>query len=159
VRRWSLPLSLWIVALLAGPGAQPVAAADATPVPCSEQHPGDGPAGLDLALLCTLDRIRGSLTDAASGAPAVPPAVVIGVVGSLLALVVVGRALRSGDRRRAPAVATTPREWWVCPACRSFNPPAAEHCYGCGITRPPDAAVAPTAESAVAEQRFGRPFD
>jgi hypothetical protein len=140
-----------LLLLTTAPGA-----AAAEPVPCAEAYPTAGPGGLDLALFCTVDRIRATIQDAAAGGPSLPPLAIALVLGALLVVVIVWRFVASrAGKRLAPA--PTPPNWWVCPFCRSFNPPEAGQCYGCAITRPADAAIAPTADSAVMDQRPSRP--
>jgi hypothetical protein len=143
-----------LACLLLLTAASGVAAAE--PVPCAEAYPSAGPGGLDLALFCTVDRIRVTIQDAAAGGPSLPPLAIAMVLGALLVVVIVWRFVASrAGKRLAPAA--TPPNWWVCPFCRSFNPPEAAQCYGCAITRPADALVAPTADSPTMDQRTGRP--
>ncbi len=131
------------------------AAAEPAPVPCPEAYPTAGPGGLDLALFCTVDRIRATIQDAAAGGPSLPPLAISVVLGAMLVVVIVWRFVASKAGRLAAA--PTPPNWWLCPFCRSFNPPEAGQCYGCGISRPPEALVAPTAESTAMDDRPGRP--
>jgi hypothetical protein len=143
-----------LLTLVTAAGA--AAAEPTTPVPCAEAYPTAGPGGLDLALLCTVDRIRATIQDAAAGGPSLPPLAISLVLGAMLVVVIVWRFVASkAGKRLAPA--PTPPNWWVCPFCRSFNPPEAGQCYGCAISRPPGALVAPTAESTAMDQRPGRP--
>ena len=137
--------SALLACLLAVATAAGVAAAEPAPVPCVEAYPTAGPGGLDLALFCTVDRIRATIQDAAAGGPSLPPLAISLVLGALLVVVIVWRFVASKPGKRL-ATAPTPPNWWVCPFCRSFNPPEAGQCYGCSISRPPDALIAPTAE-------------
>ena len=135
-----------LACLLLLTSAAGAAAAEPAPVPCAEAYPTSGPGGLDLALFCTINQIRATIQDAAAGGPSLPPLAIALVLGAMLVVVMVWRFVASrAGKRLEPAL--PPPNWWVCPFCRSINPPEAGQCYGCGIGRPADAPIAPTAES------------
>jgi hypothetical protein len=159
-RRATMPWrrSTGLACLFVLAAAASASAAEPAPQSCDEAYPTSGPGGLDLALFCTVDRIRATIQDAAAGGPALPPLAISLVLGGLLVVVVVWRLVASRAGRPVPA-APAPPNWWACASCRSLNPPEAERCYGCGIGRPGDAAIAPTADTALMDQRFGRPED
>jgi hypothetical protein len=145
-----------LACLLALATAAGTGAAEPAPVPCTEAYPTAGPGGLDLALFCTVDRIRATILDAAAGGPSLPPLAISLVLGAMLVVVIVWRFVASRAGKRL-AAAPTPPNWWVCPLCRSVNPPEAGQCYGCGISRPADALVAPNGDTPAMDRRPGRP--
>ena len=86
--------------LLVAASAAAAAAAEPDPA-CNEVHPTSGPGGLDLALLCTLDRVRSAYGEAASnGALVVPPGVIAGVAIGGLLVSLAFRVLATRTRRR-----------------------------------------------------------
>jgi hypothetical protein len=150
-------LAVILIALLLIAGSAGTAAAAEPDPACNEVHPSTGPGGLDLALLCTLDRVRNAYGEAAAnGALVVPPGVIAAIaIGGLLVSLAL-RVLATRTRRRL-APAATPAAWWVCSGCRSFNAPDASRCYACHAVRTLDAALAPTTAVPTMDQRFGRP--
>jgi hypothetical protein len=143
--------------------AAPVAGADPSGAPspgCVDRSATPGPAGVDLGLVCTTNRVVDAYTDLA-GPARTPTELVVGAllvafVAALLVMALWSWLSRAANRRLAP---TTPAAWWVCERCHSLNKPTVDACYACGSAWTPAAGVAPTAETPTMDQRIGRPFE
>lgn len=143
-----------VVVLLALAGA--AAAVDPT---CGPPGGSPGPAGVDLQGACVAGEVVRTYT---SGEPLPQEQIWVALralgVGWMLAVIVFGawRLVSSWVGRRAAPVA--PSAYWLCDACRSFNPQDAAACYRCGRPRPAEARIVDASGPPPAvEQRFGRP--
>jgi hypothetical protein len=109
---------------------------------------GDGPAGVDLRAVCTIDAATGRYThhhqfglDPAIGMLPLFGGIGIAGVGALAWRILGGRAGRRLE-------AMTPSDWWQCGACGSLNQPNRGLCYSCRRPYDPSAPRVPTATDA-----------